>query len=366
MAVIPIQELKQMRGSVLTSDRRFNLSQFQPSSVDLRLTGRVWRVPATFMPTKEPIADVLDRYSQEYYALDKRPDEPFFLESRKPYVVELQEQVSFPKNIFARSNPKSSTGRLDLFARLIADGSDEFDMIPAGYEGSLYLNLYANSFDIKMFPFTCLNQIRLFEDDRSQLDNDGLIAQHERSPLLYDSNNPLSLDNLIVEDGGVFLTLDLEGGEDGIVAYRAKKNARPINMAAPLRSIDKREFWEPVHKPFNCELILEEGYFYILRSKEKVAVPPNLACEMVEFLSGMGEFRTHYAGFFDPGFGYRADGSVKGSHGVLEVRLRDSPMIVRHGQRFVKLIYEQMKSIPDVLYDGNYQNQKLNPGKWFK
>ena len=221
------------------------------------------------------------------------------------------------------------------------------------------------SFDLKVQEGICLNQIRFSTTDQAyKLHNQDLLALHGQTPLLFDKqDNPLA-PTLIREDG-VFLTIDLS---EDIVGYRSKKNAMPIDMTNIGGHLIE-DYWDPIRKPKKGRLILDPDFFYILKSKEKIAIPTHMACEMVDFHSGIGEFRSHYAGFFDPGFGFGKNGEIKGSHAVLEVRMRDTPMEIEDGQIVVKMVFEQMLEIPDVAYGvekkSNYQNQGLKLGKHF-
>jgi len=345
---------------------QIDISQVQPSSLDLRLGKRAWRVPASFLLSKGgTVQDKLDEYAQDYFHFSI--ENGAFLEAKKTYVFELQESLALPESIKARSNPKSSTGRVDTFARLISDHCTNFDNIPPGYKGKLYLLVFPMSFDLKVKEGLCLNQIRFSTAGNGhRLATEDLIGEFARHHLLFGKEGkPLSVNDVIIEDGGLFLTLDLS---DETVGYRSKKNAKPIDMArVGVHAV--HEYWEPVKRPANGKLILDPDFFYILKSKEKVRIPTNFACEMVDFHSGVGEFRSHYAGFFDPGFGYGMSGEINGSHAVLEVRMRDSPMEVIDGQIFVKMVFEHMQETPHIAYgvhvQSNYQNQGLKLGKHF-
>ncbi len=361
--VVPSQGIRQMILDDQIVSPPVNASQIQPSSMDLRLTGKVWRVPASFLASSgATIRERLDAYALHYYALSR--DGPIFLEARKTYVIELTEALNLPSHISARSNPKSSTGRVDVFARLIAEGSATFDTIPSGYKGKLYLVVFPMSFDIIVHPGLCLNQIRFFDESRSPLSTEELHAIHKETPLVFDpegnSINPL------IQEHGLFLTLDLSAP---IVGYRSKKNALPLDLAK-VDTYAVSDFWEPILRPASGTLILDPDFFYILRSREYVSIPIGLASEMVDFHAGIGEFRTHYAGFFDPGFGFGKKGEIKGASAVLEVRMRDTPMLVEHGQMFVKLVFERMREIPDIAYGvevaSNYQRQRLKLSKHFR
>lgn len=340
--------------------------QIQPASIDLRLGKRAWRVPASFLLSKGgTVQDKLDEYAIDYFQFSI--ENGAFLEARKTYVFELQESLALPEHIKARSNPKSSTGRVDTFARLISDHCTNFDNIPAGYQGKLYLLVHPMSFDLKIREGLSLNQLRFSTIGNShRLNTEELIREFNEHQLLFDKEgNSLSVNDVIIDDGGLFLSLDLS---DDIIGYRSKKNAKPIDLSK-IAYHEIHEYWEPINRPPNGKLILDPDFFYILKSKEKIRIPTNFACEMVDFHSGIGEFRSHYAGFFDPGFGYGISGEISGSHAVLEVRMRDSPMEVIDGQIFVKMVFERMQETPTIAYGvhvkSNYQNQGLKLGKHF-
>jgi len=337
----------------------------QPSSVDLRLGKGGYRVPASFLLSKGgSVQDKLDGYAGDYYRFNI--EKGAFLEAKKTYVFQLEESLSLPSTLKARSNPKSSTGRIDTFARLITDDCTNFDNVAPGYKGGLYLIVYPMSFDIKVRSGITLNQIRFSTTgNKHRLHLEELQKVYTEEQLLYSKEGtPIPLNEAIVEEDGLFLTVDLE---DDVVGYRSKKNAKPIDLAKHTHKIE--EYWEPIKRPTNGRLILDPDYFYILKSKEKIRIPMNYACEMVDFHSGIGEFRSHYAGFFDPGFGYGKEGEIKGSHAVLELRMRDSPMELVDGQIVVKMVFERMSMPPAIAYGvdmkSNYQNQSLRLSKHF-
>ena len=337
----------------------------QPSSVDLRLGSIGYRVPASFLLSGGgTVQEKLEEYENDYYKF--KIDKSAFLEARKTYVFELQERLNLPEDLRARSNPKSSTGRIDTFARLITDNCTNFDNVAPGYKGKLYLIVYPMSFDIKVKAGLSLNQIRFSTiGNHHRLTTEELKKTYREENLLYDkSGQPIPLQQALIEEDGLFLTVDLS---DDTIGYRSKKNAKPIDLAKHTHKIE--EYWEPIKRPTNGRLILDPDYFYILKSKEKIRIPMNYACEMVDFHSGIGEFRSHYAGFFDPGFGYGKEGEIKGSHAVLELRMRDSPMELVDGQIVVKMVFERMSMPPAIAYGvdmkSNYQNQSLRLSKHF-
>lgn len=332
-------------------------SQIQPASLDLRLGDIAYRVRASFLPG--PNSTVAERIDElKLHEIDL--SDGAVLETNCVYIVPLLESLALPPTILAAANPKSSTGRLDVFTRVIADGTRRFDMIGAGYHGPLYAEISPKTFPVLLREGSRLSQIR-FRAGHPLLNSDELHALHARERLVDSDAADLA--------GGVALSVDLSGeGSDGFVGYRAKRHTGVID-------IDRRsgytvgEFWEPIRARADRSLILDPGEFYILASKEAVQVPPDFAAEMVPFDPLVGEFRVHYAGFFDPGFGYAGAGG-QGSRAVLEVRSREVPFILEHDQIVGRLVYEKMLSRPDALYGqriaSNYQGQGLKLSKHFR
>jgi len=332
-------------------------SQIQPASLDLRLGEVAYRVRASFLPGPDvTVAERIDELKLHEVDLS----DGAVLETNCVYIVPLLESLALPPSILASANPKSSTGRLDVFTRVIADGTRRFDMIGAGYHGPLYAEISPKTFPVLLREGSRLSQIR-FRTGAPLLDTDELEALHQREPLVDCDNADLT--------GGVAVSVDLSGeGSNGFVGYRAKRHTGVVD-------IDRRggyaidDFWEPIRARPDGSLILDPGEFYILASKEAVQVPPNYAAEMVPFDPLVGEFRVHYAGFFDPGFGHAGAGG-QGSRAVLEVRSREVPFILEHGQIVGRLVYEKMLAPPQTLYGtriaSNYQGQGLKLSKHFR
>jgi dCTP deaminase len=272
------------------------------------------------------------------------------------YIVPLMEELALPDDVAAATNPKSSTGRLDVFTRVITDRAREFDKVPAGYHGQLYLEISPRTFPVIVRAGSRLSQIRFRRGD-SRLDDAALAALHAATPLV---DGPLHLAD------GVMLSVDLDAGD--IVGYRAKRHTGLIDVDRR-DAYDVHEFWEPLTIRGRRELILDPDQFYILMSREAVHVPPDYAAEMVPFDPLVGEFRVHYAGFFDPGFGHSATGGA-GSRAVLEVRSHEVPFILDDGQIIGRLIYEPLSEPPETVYGqgigSNYQKQGLKLSKHFK
>jgi len=364
--VLPSQTIRKfISKGLIKSKTKIHPSQIQPATLDVRVGENVWRVPASFLLEKgRTMKEKLEEFNSGSYRLDI--SKKTFLESGKTYVIELQEELNLPKNVGARSNPKSSTGRLDVFVRLLTENGESFEQVPYGYKGKLYLTIYSMSFDLIIIKGVALNQLRFYMGENFVLSTNELKLLYQHEALLFDKKeNPIMLYDTNLKEDGIFLTIDLD---EDIIGYRAKKNAQPIDLTKK-RYYDKEHFWEPILKPQNRSLILDPHYFYIFKSKEKIRIPLGYSCEMVPFHSGIGEFRSHYAGFFDPGFGY-GRGEIKGSHAVLEIRMRDVPMEVFDGQIIVKMIFERNIEEPDVVYGDsklktNYQGQSLRLGKHF-
>jgi dCTP deaminase len=289
------------------------------------------------------------------------------LELKRPYLIPLLEEVHLPPHIRARANPKSSTGRLDIFTRVVTDRNYRFDDVVPGYQGRLYLEVVPLSFTVKVNRGLSLNQLRLLIGD-TRCTDDELREIHKTEPLLFSGSTPVK--DLPVNHG-LFLSVDLRGDtSDSRVGYRAVKNSRLLDLSSG-RTYDWKDFWEPVRTVKRGKVILEPEEFYLLLSLEGSRIPPRWAAEMAAYDPTAGELRTHYAGFFDPGFGYDRDRLRTGTRAALEVRARDVPFMVEHGQPLAKLQFEQMLFEPDVLYGedtvgSSYQDQAVMLSKHFR
>jgi dCTP deaminase len=335
--------------------RRPDADQVQPASLDLRLGDIAYRVRASFLPGPNmTVGDRLKKLTLHEFSLAKGA----VLETGCVYIIPLMESLRLPEDVAAAANPKSSTGRLDVFTRIITDRAREFDKIPAGYYGPLYLEVSPRTFPVLVRSGSRLTQMR-FRRGEARLDDAELAALHRRQHLVDGAPH--------IADG-IMLTIDLGGAAEGIVGYRAKRHSGVVDVDK--RGLyDPADFWEPIPRHWSSELILDPDQFYILVSREAVHVPPDYAAEMVPFDPLVGEFRVHYAGFFDPGFGHSAAGG-EGSRAVLEVRSHEVPFILEHGQTVGRLIYERLTERPDKLYGGdlgsNYQAQGLKLSKHFR
>ncbi len=328
--------------------------QVQPASLDLRLGSLAYRVRASFLAGHD--RSVQDRLSEfEMHRIDL--SKGAVLEKGCVYVVPLMESLALPEGVQAVANAKSSTGRLDLLTRTITDGGTEFDRIAPGYTGPLYAEICPRSFSVLVRPGMRLNQIR-FRKGQSVLTDADLAVLHDRSPLV---------DGEAVIDDGLGFSVDLQPAKGTLVGYRAKPHTGVIDLDN-IGHYDPADYWEELHAS-DGKIILDPGAFYILVSREAVHIPPAYAAEMAPFLAMVGEFRVHYAGFFDPGFGHDAAGGT-GSRGVLEVRCHEAPFVLEHGQVVGRLVYERMADVPEQLYGSgiasNYQGQGLKLSKHFK
>ncbi len=328
--------------------------QVQPASLDLRLGAVAYRVRASFLTgSGRTVAERLAEFEMHRIDLSQGA----VLEKGCVYVVPLMEGLNLPESVQAVANAKSSTGRLDLLTRMITDGGVEFDRVPPGYQGPLYAEICPRSFSVLVRPGMRLNQIR-FRQGHATLDDAALRALHSASPLV---------DGTAVIDEGLGFSVDLRPSDSTLVGYRAKPHTGVIDLER-IGYYDPAEYWEEVHAEAG-HIILDPGAFYILVSREAVHIPPEYAAEMAPYVAMVGEFRVHYAGFFDPGFGHDAAGGT-GSRGVLEVRCHEAPFVLEHGQIVGRLVYEKMDEVPDQLYGAgiasNYQGQGLKLSKHFK
>ena len=335
----------------------FVRDQIQPASLDLRLGDVAYRVRASFLPGPgTSVGKRIDQIKLHEFSLEHGA----VLETGCVYIVPLIESLALPDDVAADANPKSSTGRLDVFTRVIADETRSFDRVAAGYHGPLYAEISPRTFPVLVTEGSRLAQIR-FRRGRATLDEEALRALHTRERLIDSTDANL--------EDGIGVSVDLSGiGPTRLVGYRAKRHTALID-------IDRRgayavpDFWEPLTGREDKRLILDPDEFYILASKEAVQVPPDYAAEMMPFDPSGGEFRVNYAGFFDPGFGYEGAGG-RGARAVLEVRSREVPFILEHGQIVGRLVYEKMMARPQKLYGegigSNYQAQGLKLSKHFR
>ena len=328
--------------------------QIQPASLDLRLGDTAYRIRASFLPgVSGQVMQKLETLA--FHKIDLT--DGAVLETGCVYLVPLMEALALPERTGGFANPKSSTGRIDVFTRVITDFGVEFDKAPPGYKGHLYLEVSPRTFPILVRAGSRLSQIRFRRGNPAHSDAE-IKRLHQESALVDGHANI---------DGGLALSIDLSGDKQtGLIGYRAKRHAGLIDVDR-VNALPLNEYWEPIYNHGKKQLILDPDEFYILASREAVTIPPTHAAEMVPFNPLVGEFRVHYAGFFDPGFGAGLEG--KGSRAVLEVRSREVPFILEHGQVIGRLIYERLTDRPEVLYgkslESNYQRQGLRLSKHF-
>ena len=355
--ILPDRMIEQLaaQGAILPA-YDFAPDQIQPASLDLRLGDIAYRVRASFLPGTTTVAKRIDELKLHEFSLT----DGAVLETGCVYIVPLLESLALPDDIAAAANPKSSTGRLDVFTRVIADQLRGFDRIERGYHGPLYAEISPRTFPVLVREGSRLSQIR-FRRGHALLSADALRELHARERVV-DS------DNADVSDG-VAVGVDLSGlGPGGLVGYRAKRHTGLIDVERRA-GYAIADYWEPIAARPDKSLILDPNEFYILASKEAVQVPPDYAAEMVPFDPLVGEFRVHYAGFMDPGFGHAAAGGA-GARVVLEVRSHKVPFVLEDGQVIGRLVYERMSEVPEVLYGAglksNYQAQGLKLSKHFR
>ncbi len=370
--ILPCQKIRAMLGSgeILPAGilKEIAADQVQPASIDLRLGECAYPVDASFLPGKG--MKVLEKMREldpafERFRIDLRNGA--VLEKGRVYVIPLLEAISLRSDVAAFANPKSSTGRLDILTRLIGDHATLFDQVEEGYEGHLYIEVAPRSFSVVVRTGTRLNQLRF---RRTRGENPRPITIADWKSLLTDGQ--VADSNAMSERTGFLpFTIDLQGtgADDALIGWRAKKHARRVDLDR--RDYDPRDFWEPLRFHKQASLILDPDEFYILVTKEAIAVPPEFAAEMLPYDTRAGEFRVHYAGFFDPGFGWDLQTRRAGSsRGVLEVRSHEVPFLLEHGQTVGWLRYERMAERPEVLYGNptasNYQGQQLKLAKQFR
>ena len=362
--VLPSQAIRKLiQGKEICAEgQRWDpTNQVQPASLDLRLGPVGYRIRASFLPGEgRTVESKLSELQYNEIDLTKGA----VLETDCVYLVPLMERLKLRPAVSAIANPKSSTGRLDVFTRLIADGTNAFDYVPPGYQGPLYIEISPRSFSIVVRQGSRLNQLRLLRRTSRQpiekrfVSDAGLEALHGETPLV---------DRNLTIRNGLNLRVDLAPTGDKLIGYKAKRYAGVVDVDASGK-YETRKFWEKIYDEDNGRLILDPHEFYILASKELVVVPPSYAAEMAPFDPMMGEYRVHYAGFFDPGFGM-VDGKRQGAKAVLEVRSLDIPFVLEDGQIIGRLVYERLASTPDVLYgaalQSHYQGQGLKLSKHF-
>jgi dCTP deaminase len=374
--ILPYQAIREMvySGEIKVSEifKTIEDDQIQPASIDLRLGEFAYPVDTSFLPGRGVrVLEKMRALDADFEKFRISLRNGAVLEKGRVYVVPLLETIRLKSEVAAFANPKSSTGRLDILTRLIADEAVTFDQVEDGYEGQLYIEIAPRSFSVVVRTGTRLNQLRfrrtrgvapkpITSSDWKQLLDEGRVVA---------SSDIAEKSKLVDKPGVLPFTIDLMGeGQNSLIGWRAKKNTKRIDLDR--RDYDPLDFWEPMRFHKEASLILVPDEFYILMTKEAIAVPPYYAAEMLPYDTRAGEFRVHYAGFFDPGFGTSADGKAGSSRGVLEVRSHEVPFLLEHGQTVGWLHYERMADAPSILYgqdlNSNYQGQNLKLAKQFR
>ena len=355
-----------MHGSLTFDDYKILLSnqqiigssnifdQIQPSSIDLTLSEECYEIRSSFLSPKKLLRDKLKEIIINKIDLSKKK----IFKKNKTYIVRLNEKLNLQQNIRGQCNPKSSTGRLDIFCRTIVNYSNEYEKIPLNYTGEIFLEITSRSFDIEFQAGDSLNQMRLVYFENNYIEDELLIKINKRNTIIYDGKNNKIIPKV---NNGLRVSVDLSSKNE-ISAYKAKKKT-PILIFNKKNYHNKNEFWIPINTA-NNSIIIERNDFYILKSKEKIRIPANMAGEMIPYDTGIGDFRVHYAGFFDPGFG-----EPNGSFAVLEVKTNEVPFLIEDGQTIARIKYEKLNKESSVIYGkemkSNYQDQKLTLSKHF-
>lgn len=387
--ILPVQKLKLLaEAGIIASGEKYPIqeNQFQPNSIDLRLGEKAYRVRCSFLPEDESVEQKIHKLKQYEFSIT----EGAVLETNCVYIIPLLEELNLPSQIFpqqtlfngkggksefrivseerlsAKANPKSTTGRLDIFTRVITDYSHRFEEIHSGYQGKLYLEVVPKSFPIRVRTGQRLNQLRIRHGLTALSDQD-ILRTHSSDPLLFEESGAAVDMNRMKVNNGLFMSVNLHGDPGTIVGYKAKKHRDLIDLEH-INHYKVSDFWDPIYAKQDDHLILEPEAFYIFASKERCRIPEHLAAEMIAYDTGSGELRTHYAGFFDSGFGGTVED--KGARAVLEVRSHDVPFLIEDGQTFCSMKFEPNTEIPSFIYgadiQSNYQGQGLKLGKHFK
>ncbi len=362
--ILPSQEIRELiRNGKVRARAEISEDQIQPASIDLRLSDKAYRLRSSFLPSgKSLIEPTIKQLLVEEIDLSQ----PALLSPENVYIAKAAEYLELPPDMGAKANPKSTTGRLDVFTRLLTEGQQIFESVTKGYSGDLYVEIFPRTFPIIVETGTKLNQLRFYRGD-SHTDDEQLRKLAQKRPLVYENGGTPNKPRL---HNGLRISIDLGGGGGNIVAYKGKKTKTPIDLSR-VGAYDIEQFWQPFYaRDLSGSLVLEPGDFYLLASKERVSVPPDYAAEMESYDPSIGEFTVHYAGFFDPGFGCGESGEIKGTHAVLEVRAHEVPILLEDSREIGRLIYHKMAERPEKIYGSgigsSYQEQKLALSKQFK
>ncbi|OJI06208.1 hypothetical protein BK004_04780 [bacterium CG10_46_32] len=347
---LPYQKIKDLifgANPMIFSKGVISGKQIQPASLDLTLGDRVYRTSSSFLPKpNETIWEILKQ--RTLYDFELKPGT--VLEPNSSYIIPLNEYVDLAPGMYAYANPKSSIGRVGLFVRLLCDGTPRFDYIPPGYKGPLYLEVIPLDFVVKIHPNLAANQVRFRIVGPHLASESDLRLAHAKHGILFNqSGMPMVQNMLLVENGGLMLTVDLDSRD--IIGYRAKHDTTKAIDLGLVGQHEPEDFWEPIARPASGELILVPNNFYLLATQERISIPPCFSGEVASYDPQSGELRSHYAGFADPGFGFSGQEQSGGSTLVLEVRAHNVPFRITRGQIICKMLYEQMLEEPEVLYD---------------
>jgi dCTP deaminase len=378
VGILPSQEIRELiSNGKISAPIDVSEDQIQPASIDLRLGKVAYRVVASFLPRRESTISTKIRALQlEEIDLTK----PAVLHRSHVYMVPLLERLSLPGDMSAKANPKSTTGRLDIFTRLMTEGEGEFEHVRPGYRGDLYVEIVPRTFSIVVKTGTKLNQLRFWRGKPERNDEELRTLDRKRSLVYYEDlgdvnspsgdNGPKIVSSPASIENGLRFSVDLSGIErQGAVAYRARLDTPPIDLSK-VAAYNAEQYWETIIDPPMKRLVLKPGEFYLLASRERVGVPPGFAAEMEQYDPSLGEFSVHYAGFFDPGFGFGQDGEIKGTRAVLEVRAHEVPILLEDRQTVGRLNYYKMANVPEKIYGqgigSSYQQQGLALSKQFR
>ena len=339
------------------SKNKIPINSLQPASIDLRLGSTAYEISASFLAIRETVESKLKRFKLAKINIENG----FLFQKNITYLVELQEILNLNKKISGKCNPKSSTGRLDIFCRAVTDNNTEYEIIKKGYKGKIYLEITSKTFDIVFTKGDKLNQLRLKNGNFNYLSDSELGKLYKKNPFLFNGKGYKISPSI---ENGLKIKANISEGNN-IIAYKAKKKSPKI-IFNKLRHYHRKNYWIPINKTRNESIRIEPNEFYILKSKEKIRILPTLAAEMIPYDTNVGEFRVHYAGFFDPGFGNEGSGR----HAVLELKTYEVPFILEDGQNIARLIFEKLEKSPNKIYgnriNSNYQNQSLALSKHFR
>ncbi|MFA7286463.1 MAG: 2'-deoxycytidine 5'-triphosphate deaminase [Patescibacteria group bacterium] len=363
---LPYQKIQSMLlDKAITGTMPITEAQVQPASLDCTLGSKAYRISSGFLPKEnETVSELLKK--RTLYEFTITPGT--ILETNTPYIIELNEQLRLPHDIGAMANPKSSIGRVDVFVRVLTDRNPQYDFIPAGYTGPLYLEIIPLTFAIRVAPGLAMTQIRFRHNSEVLPTADELLAFHKQDGILMDVNGkPLPPEELRLRGNVLSFTVDLTGS--AIVGYKAQHYVDRLLDLSAIGVHDATAFWTPIERQTSGELILEPNSFYILATKERVRIPAYLAAEIMPYDPSTGELRSHYAGFFDPGFGCGTDGTMKGNIVVLEVRAHSAPFRLTDGQVICKMMFERVLEKPTKLYGAaagsTYTDTAIRLSKYF-